>query len=94
MKWKVSPPDGPPVESQSLFFGGTAAAAVEMFNKFTITILNGTTLRSAISFENVTADLNGTTISCLELIGNEMTNTIASTRIQVTGHEAYHSKLS
>jgi hypothetical protein len=71
LRWNVSAPAvGISRESQSLFVEISSINVIIISSvTFNISLLNGTMnfpLRSEIFAENVTADLNGATITCLE----------------------------
>jgi hypothetical protein len=99
LRWNVSAPAiGISRESQSLFVEISSINIIKISSvTFNISLLNGTMnypLRSEIFAENVMADLNGTTITCLEIIPNGVTiiRAVSATRIQIIGNETLHSK--
>ena len=104
LRWNISAPAiGISKESQSLFVEASSIRAIRISSViFNISVLSGTVnfpLRSEILAENVTADLNGTTITCLEIIPDqdrpgEITRNVSTTMIHIIGNEALHSKLN
>ena len=105
LRWNISAPAvGISGESQSLFNGISFIGVIKISSctvTFNVSVLSGTVnfpLRSEILAENVTADLNGTTITCLEIIPDqgpgEITRNVSTTRIHIIGNEALHSKLN
>ena len=100
LQWNVTVP-GFQSEPRTWFHGATAVQQIEINSiKLNISIGNAainSSLSSVIISENVTANLNGTTIACSEIhTVNRMTTmtVIATTMIHIIGNEANHSKLS
>ncbi len=102
LRWNVSAPAlGISRESQLLFVEISSINVIKISSvTFNISLLNGTMnypLRSEVFAENVTADLNGTIITCLEILipnGVPITRVVSATRIHIIGNQALHSKLS